>query len=220
MRRGNVIVKTGLRRCDHEWTRALRWRLPAKAMMILLATAHHDGHGKGCPAHVNFPDASGDGFVASSGGVGVGGVGVGGGVIGGGAPCAARCFDQGGTMVFSEVLFEISSFERLFAKRAVDFSGDAPRRVRSQLGPRSGLMTPLACARLHDARCQLNPHAAGSELHRRAAAVGQFAATNGAAVIGNVRRGHHPLVAAGAHACTANAADVGFALEDERAAEN
>ena len=120
-------------------------------------------------------------------------------------------------MVFSEVLFEVSSFERLFAERAVDFRGDAPRRVRSQLGPRSGVMTPLACARLHDARCQLNPQAAGSELHRRAAAVGQLAATNGAAVIGNVVRGLHPLVTAGAHARTANAADVGGVLEDESA---
>jgi hypothetical protein len=125
--------------------------------------------------------------VASPGGVGVGGVGVGGGVLGGGALCAARFFDQGGAMVFSEVLFEVSSFERLFAEGAVDFRGHAPRRGRSQLGPRSGLKTPLACARLHDARCQLNPHPAGSELHRRAAAVGQFAATNGAAAIGNVR---------------------------------
>ena len=118
-------------------------------------------------------------------------------------------------MVFSEVLFEVSSFERLFAERAVDFRGDAPRRVRSQLGPRSGVMTPLACARLHDARCQLNPQAAGSELHRRAAAVGQLAATNGAAVVGNEFRGRAPFVTAGAHARTAHAADVGGVLEDK-----
>ena len=120
-------------------------------------------------------------------------------------------------MLFSEVLFEVGSFERLFAKRAVDFSGDAPRRVRSQLGPRSGVKTPLACARLHDARCQLNPQAAGSEHHRRAAAVGQLAATNGAAVVGNEFRGRAPFVTAGAHARTANAADVGGVLEDETA---
>ena len=118
-------------------------------------------------------------------------------------------------MVFSEVLFEVSSFERLFAERAVDFRCDAPRRVRSQLGPRSGVMTPLACARLHDARCQLNPQAAGSELHRRAAAVGQLAATNGAAVVGNEFRGRAPFVTAGAHARTAHAADVGGVLEDK-----
>ena len=118
-------------------------------------------------------------------------------------------------MVFSEVLFEVSSFERLFAERAVDFRGDAPRRVRSQLGPRSGVMTPLACARLHDARCQLNPQAAGSEHHRRAAAVGQLAATNGAAVVGNEFRGRAPFVTAGAHARTAHAADVGGVLEDK-----
>ena len=118
-------------------------------------------------------------------------------------------------MFFSEVLFEVRSFERCFAEGAFDFRGNAPRRVRSQLGPRSGVKTPLAYARLHDARCQLNPQAAGSELHRRAAAVGQLAATNGAAVLGNVVRGLHLLVTAGAHARTANAADVGGVLEDE-----
>ena len=120
-------------------------------------------------------------------------------------------------MLFSEVLFELGSFEQHFADGAVHFRGDAPRQVRSQLGPRSGVKTPLACARLHDARCQLNPQAAGSELHRRAAAVGQLAATNGAAVVGNVHRGRHLLVTAGAHARTANAADVGGVLEDETA---
>ena len=123
-------------------------------------------------------------------------------------------------MFFSEVLFEVRSFERCFAEGAFDFRGNAPRRVRSQLGPRSGVKTPLASARLHDARCQLNPQAAGSELHRRAAAVGQHAAINGAAVLGNVHRGHHLLVTAGAHARTANAADVGGVLEDEIAVGN
>ena len=115
------------------------------------------------------------------------------------------------------MLFEVRSFERCFAEGAFDFRGNAPRRVRSQLGPRSGVKTPLAYARLHDARCQLNPQAAGSELHRRAAAVGQLAATNGAAVVRNVFRGRHLLVTAGAHARTANAADVGGILEDETA---
>jgi hypothetical protein len=45
--------------------------------------------------------------------------------------------------------------------------------------------------------------------------VGQFTATNVAAVVGNVRRGHRLPVAAGARACTANAADVGGVFEDE-----
>ena len=60
-------------------------------------------------------------------------------------------------MHFSEVLFEVRSFEWIFAEGAFNFRGDAPRRVRSQLGPRSGLRTPLACARLHDGRCQMRP---------------------------------------------------------------
>ena len=47
VRRGNCfIVMMGFRRCDHEWARALRWRLHVNAMAMLLATARHDGHGK------------------------------------------------------------------------------------------------------------------------------------------------------------------------------
>jgi hypothetical protein len=135
-RENSPIIKSGLRRCNHEWARALRWRLHANAMKMLLATAHHDGNGKFALWGANFPGTNGDAAVASSGGVGVGGAGVG--VGGGGAPCEARCFDKGGAMAFSEVFFEVRSCERRFADGAANFRGDAPRRVRSQLRPRSG----------------------------------------------------------------------------------